>query len=162
MAIKAALIDLDGTLIDTRPIEALRTSRNWRSCVSNMHKTKTFDGVTSLLTNLSSRSVKIAIVTTSVSYYALAMLKHHNLHYDQLIAYHDAKPKPAPDSFQLALNRFGISCDESIGLGDGSPDLFGLQAAGIVAVGAGWSPSLYIGDAWDQVIQTPAEFLNLF
>jgi len=161
MPIRIALIDLDGTLVDTRAIDALRAARNWKGCVASLSKTAVFDGIEKLLADLVSNKIKIAVVTTSVSFYASAVLKHHKLPCDCLVAYHDARPKPAPDPFLKALSHFNFHASEAVGLGDGSPDLYGLQAARIRAIGAGWSPTIFEPEKWDVVAAAPDQILTL-
>lgn len=158
---KALLIDLDGTLIDTSAIEALRQARKWRDCVANFGSTACFEGLHTALQQLTAAGTKIAVVTTSVSYYAQAALRHHNIPHHALVSYHDARPKPAPDPYLKAASLLGIDTAECIGVGDGEPDLHSLKSAGIKALGAGWSPSLVFPDKWDAILSTPADLVSL-
>jgi beta-phosphoglucomutase-like phosphatase (HAD superfamily) len=85
------------------------------------------------------------------------MCRHHGFEHDALVCYHDAKPKPAPDSFLFALKRFGLQTDEAIGVGDDLPDSLALEAAHIRAFGAGWSPVLNPESKWERVLGSPSE-----
>lgn len=87
-------------------------------------------------------------------------MRHHSLPYDTLIAYHDAPIKPLPASVLLALDRLGIEKCAAIGVGDNENDCLAYHAAGISALGAGWSP--YLKDAeWDATVPKP-DFLPEF
>ena len=82
-------------------MRALRKARDFKGAVAKKHDTELFPGVRELLEGIATRGIAVAVVTTSVSYYASAILKHHAIDYDALIAYHDARPKPAPDGVLL-------------------------------------------------------------
>jgi HAD superfamily hydrolase (TIGR01509 family) len=129
--------------------------------VANLRDPIPFDGITTAIAALRKRGLQIGIVTTSVSYYAEALCRHHKFQYDTLVCYHDAKPKPAPDSFLLALKRFQLDPSQAIGIGDDLPDSLALAAAGIRAFGAGWSPILNPESEWEKVLSSPGRIERL-
>lgn len=155
----AVILDLDDTLVDTRELRGLRERRDWKRAVRSMHQTKVFPGVRELLTSLSERGTPWAIVTTSVSYYAGALLRHHDLGTPPLVAYHDARPKPHPACVLKALEHLEMEPGQAVGLGDHRHDHTAYSACGVLSLGAGWSPMLDGAD-WDSVLSTPAELLE--
>jgi HAD superfamily hydrolase (TIGR01549 family) len=157
----AVIFDLDDTLIDTSALRAARAARppEWKAIIKRLDETRLFPGVRELLKGLQARRIPIAIVTTSVSYYADAALRHHGINYHARVAYHDATPKPAPDSILLALKKLNVSARETIGVGDAEKDRLAYQAAGVLAIGAAWSPIFQIGP-WGGIAQAPAEVLS--
>lgn len=157
---KAVVFDLDDTLIDTSLLRVYRDSRRWKDAVREVGRTTLFDGVRETIQALDNRHIPWAVVTTSVSFYANAVLSHHNLKAKVLVAYHDATPKPSPAPIHLALQRLGIEPDDVVGIGDNAADLNSYRAAGLVAVGAGWSPMITPLD-WDAVLSSPRDLLVL-
>jgi len=159
MNIGGILFDLDGTLVNTSKLDALRSKKDWKGCVAALNKTVLYDGISDLLHRASDKSVRIGIVTTSVSYYAEAVLHHHRLKYDVLVAYHDAKPKPAPDPYLLATKKLGLTTDIVIGIGDATDDAISLKAAKIIAIGAGWNSLLRHHESWNKIAAHPSDII---
>jgi HAD superfamily hydrolase (TIGR01549 family) len=162
MTVKAVLFDLDGTLVDTSTLEHLRKARKWKDCVAKCGSTSCFPAISEVLTRLREEDVKIGIVTTSVSFYAERLCGHHGIKYDTLVAWHDVRrQKPAPDPFLKVLERLNVSAREAVGVGDDAPDATALNAAGIPALGAGWSPVLQRGAGWSRILEAPEQLLTL-
>ena len=164
MTAKCALIlDLDDTLVDTGCLAVLRNERAWKECVRRIGETSVFPGLREVLDELRARRVSVGIVTASVSYYARAVLKHHGIASDALVAFHDCSPrKPHPAPIQLCLKLISASPDEAAGLGDADIDATAYRAAGVISLGAGWSPSVNHAQGWDAVLGEPHELLNYF
>src|SRR6266567_710468 len=114
MRIKGFILDLDGTIVDSSCLDALRDRRRWKECVAGLHGTACFGDLQEVLLQLASKRVAIGIVTSSVSFYAEAMLKHHRIPYDALIAYHDARPhKPHPAPVMACLRKLSIKPEDA-------------------------------------------------
>lgn len=160
--IEGILFDLDGTLLDSSKIEYLRDKRKWKDCVVNIHQTNVFEGIHDLLSHIKALNIKIGIVTSSVSFYAEAMLKFYKLPYDNLVAYHDVqKRKPHPEPYiractNLFLNQFNV-----VGVGDKIDDALSLSGANIVSIGAGWSNSFQQHSKWNHIINHPLELKEI-
>lgn len=157
---RAVLFDLDDTLVDTRELAQLRESRQWKQAVRQVAVTRLFAGIQATLAELDCRAIRWGVVTTSVSYYANAVLAHHGLDPAVVVAFHDATPKPSPASVTLALTRLSVRAECAIGIGDSEKDLSAYRSAGMLAVGAAWSATL-APVAWDVRIGTPSELLAL-
>ena len=157
---RLVVFDLDDTLVRTDMLRPLREARNWRDAVRRISDTVLFDGVAQLLEGLAERDIAWGIVTTSVSYYASAILAHHGLQAPALVAYHDAPPKPSPAGIHLMSQRLGIDLTDAIGVGDALTDLMAYRAAGLRSVGALWSPTLAAGE-WDYTAADPLAVLEI-
>ena len=156
------LFDLDGTLMDTSGIASVRQARQWKECVRRMRETTIYPGIADLLTTIRQQGGKIGVVTTSVSFYAEAALRHHKLPYDTLVAYHDVKnTKPAPDCYLLALQRLAGIPQNAVGVGDDEVDANSLRAANLRSIGAGWNPQYHSEAQWDGVAQQPRDVMTL-
>lgn len=160
MSCRGLIVDLDDTLVDTRVLRPLREARRWKEAVSRVAETRAFIDVVDAFSALTHAGIPWSVVTTSVSYYAEAVLKQHGLERTHLIAYHDAPPKPRPEGVALALSRMGLEPGEVIGVGDSDIDIRAYRAARVRAFGASWSPTLVAGD-WDGILAHPTELLEL-
>lgn len=155
------LFDLDGTLMDTSGIASVRKARQWKECVRRIGETILYSGVADVLATIRQQGDKIGVVTTSVSFYAEAALRHHKLPYDTLVAYHDVRiTKPAPDCYLLALERLAGTPQSAAGIGDDAVDATSLRAAGLWSIAAGWNPQHHSTALWDEVAQQPRDVLT--
>ncbi len=152
--------DLDDTLVDTSALRELRAKREWREAVRRRSETCLFDGVAALLRTLQKNEIRTAVVTTSVSYYAEAILEHHKITYDALVAYHDAPRKPSPEPVLLALKKLGAEPKHAAGIGESDSDRVAYRAAGTYSIGASWSPVFVVG-AWDAEAVHPSVVIQL-
>ena len=158
----AAILDLDGTLIDTSAIQELRDAREWRACVSNAHRTRLYAGVIELVHSLSNAGIAIAVCTSSVSFYAHALLEHHGINPSVTVCYHDTKRhKPHPDPVLLAMKQLGVAASRAIGVGDRTEDAEAYRTAGVQCVGAGWNPVLERSAHWDAVASSAVELAEI-
>lgn len=152
------IIDLDGTIIDTELIERYREARKWKECVARKHWTQPFPGVAKALEELSERGYRIAVVTSSVSYYASAMLQQHSITYDTLVAYHDTKlHKPQPEPLREALRLWSSEAGCTVNIGDSEADRAAGRAANIKSFAAAWNPNCDVRGRWDAILNDPAE-----
>ena len=158
---EAVIFDLDDTLVDTSMLRAHREARRWPEAKAGVVNTKMFDGVGEMLAELTARGVHVAIVTTSPTPYARVVLEHHRIAYDVMVAYHDAKPKPAPDPCLKAMQLLKVTATGTIGVGDALKDAVSYRAAGIRAYAAGWSPATVFDALWDGRFMVPADLLAL-
>lgn len=158
----AFILDLDGTIVDSSCLDGLRERRQWKACVAGLHETACFGDLQAVLRQVSAKGVLIGIVTSSVSFYAERMLKHHAVPYNALIAYHDARPhKPHPAPVLACLRRLSIPPEQAIGVGDAADDCAAYLAAGISSLGAGWSDKLAREAGWHRILMSPADLLDL-
>jgi phosphoglycolate phosphatase-like HAD superfamily hydrolase len=156
---RGVILDLDGTVIDTTGIQALREARNWRACVRQADKTTVFPGMQDMLSTLVAAGVRLGLCTSAVSFYASALLDHHEIDaFDAMICFHDAKPsKPHPAPIVASLAKLQILGADAIGVGDSLVDAMAYRAAGVYSIGAGWNPALDRNAGWDLIAKTPSE-----
>ena len=156
---RGVIFDLDDTLVDTRPTRPYRERRRWRDAVAAVRSTQIFDGVEDLLDSMEQLGIPWAIVTTSVSYYAEAVIRHHQFKPGHLVAHHDAPRKPHPAGVHLAAESIGLAISEAVGVGNAVTDLQAYRRAGMPALAAAWSPELEPGD-WDADLASPSSLLD--
>ena len=158
----AVILDLDGTVIDTSAIQDLRDSRAWKACVSNAHRTRPYEGIVEFIGSLSVAGIAVAVCTSSVSYYASALLTQHGIKPSMTVCYHDTqRHKPLPDPVLLVLQRLGTAASRVIGVGDRSEDAEAYRSAGVYCVGAGWNPLLEQSAPWDVVAGSTEELARI-
>ena len=161
MQTDAILLNLDGTIIDSTAIAALRDEGQWRDCTANIHTTRCFPYVERVLSRLNEKGVRVGVVTSSVTSYAERVLKHHRIRADALIAYHDVRPhKPHPAPVLACLRQLKMEPESAVGIGDTADDCEAYLAAGIRALGAGWNEDCNRAANWHAVLTTPVHLLD--
>ena len=100
-----------------------------------------FPGIAQMLLAQELRGRRWGVVTNKPSFLTDPLMRELAL-YDRaacvISADHVPKPKPAPDSLNLALQRIGVSADRTIYVGDDLRDIEAAQAAGMRSIAAGW------------------------
>lgn len=161
MPIDAILFNLDGTIVDSAALDVLREEGHWQECVANITATRCFPYVERVLTRLRENRIRVGVVTSSVTFYAERMLRHHAIPCDALIAYHDARPhKPHPAPVAACLRRLSVAPERAIGVGDSVEDCEAYVAAGVTSLGAGWNENLIRTANWHGIVATPAHLLD--
>jgi len=161
----AVIFDLDDTLADTAELLSLRKAKKWKQCVGQLSRTHLYPGLIDAITKLRDSGIRVGIVTTSVSYYAETVLRHHNIPYDALVAYHDCpwnKQKPDPAPVNLCIEKLKCRTEGSLGIGDSAIDAQAYVGAGIAAWGAGWSSRFEREAEWAEIIETPEPIMSFF
>jgi beta-phosphoglucomutase-like phosphatase (HAD superfamily) len=163
MVIKSVLFDLDGTLVDTSSISSLRAQRRWRECVKEFSKTTLYPGIVDLFGYLKPQDIGIGVVTSSVSFYALELMRFHGLTADIIIAWHDtSNHKPFPEPYLKAVEKMGGNPSSIVGVGDLEEDAMSLSRAGVaLPIGAGWSSTFQASSMWKQVVSSPMDISKI-
>lgn len=145
--IKVIILDLDDTLIDTKALEPLRKTRNWKSVSNYLIDCKVYDEVLGLLNAARSFGIKIAIFTNSPSNYVNTLLRHFGISVDLVIAFHDVQNhKPAPEGVFKVINYFQVSNEEVIYIGDSDLDRLSAENAGVEFFAVEWGNVGHIDD----------------
>lgn len=113
---------------------------------SNFIGSKLFPGIRSLISNLQQNGFKIGVVTNKTLEFARLVLDKVDLlsTVDCLVAADMVpKPKPAPDSVLLAMEKLQVNSKECIFVGDAEQDIIAGNSAGVRTVAALFG---YIGD----------------
>ena len=143
MGLKAFVFDLDMTLVDSSALESWRRSGHWAHVRSNLHLVRPFLFADvpphSLPGRLRSLGYKVGIVTSSVRWYAEAVLKLFGVPYDALIAYEDTeRHKPDPQPIEAALAALGVAANQGAYVGDAAIDIEASYHANVLSIGAAW------------------------
>ncbi len=113
------IFDFDLTLVDTQPVEELRTARQWRSVMARLPERKVYDGVHELLRDLDSCGQTLAIVTKSPDMVARHFVKQYQWPIRMVLGYHQvSRRKPDPEALLVAMQRAGAEPDETLHVGD--------------------------------------------
>jgi len=136
---RCLILDLDQTLIESQCIEHLRKSRQWSLVYQKISTKLAYEGIDEVLSMVKNKGIKISIVTSSPSSYALRVVRHFGWEFDAMVCYHDTtlhKPHPVP--FIEVASRLKISEGDCWAVGDHPNDIIAAKKAGMYSVGALW------------------------
>ena len=138
--IKCLILDLDGTLIDTSPLDGLRENGRWHDIDAALHLCRPYEAVVDVLNTSRALGLKVAVFTNSPSNYAQKVLKYFDIAIDYLVAYHDVrKHKPHGDGVQRILDRFQLTANEVVYLGNAEEDFAAATAAKVEYFSVDWA-----------------------
>jgi HAD superfamily hydrolase (TIGR01509 family) len=182
-SLAAVVFDLDGTLVDTRHVNAQAhgashaafslvdqltgrvpldaASRVYHDRLAELaHRLRPFEGVPELLERL---PVPAAVVTGATREAAEIVLGATGLrgHFDVVVSADDVeRPKPDPEGLHLACERLGVAPERVAYVGDLTGDVAAAHACGAVAVGAAWAQHAAVAGA-DHVLRRPEQLLDV-
>lgn len=139
VATRAVLLDLDGTVIDSRALDGVRAAARqgggWQPVYARLGDTTLADGFLQLLCELAGTG-QVGVVTSAPRPYAERLLEHHGLALPVIVAYHDCPSlKPDPSPLLLAATRLGVRPSECVYVGDEPADEQAAGRAGMAFVG---------------------------
>ena len=163
------IFDLDMTLVDSSALESWRRMQFWAHVKTNLGQVKPFVKGSfpahELPARLQAEGHKVAVVTSSPRWYAVALTKQFNIPYDALVAYEDTeqhKPDPAP--LLKALELVGAKADDAGHVGDQPTDVEASFHAKVVSIGAAWGVQNFdslSSSAPDLLFHKPSSLLKL-
>jgi len=160
------LFDLDMTLVDTSALEALRSSKKWKSIKKSLNLTNVYPGILMLLEHLR-KEYSVVVVTSSPRGYAEAILNYHELKITNIIAYHDTKNhKPDPEPLIKAIKKYSDDYAKVLHIGDEIVDIQAAYKAKVyksyLALWGGIDPkNLSDIKIPYQTVETPQQLLEL-
>lgn len=104
-----------------------------------LEKTKPFPGMEELVRDLRSKGIRLAIFSNKLNDYICGLAK--KLYPDMFeipLGVGAIASKPAPDGVFMILDKFGVSADETVFVGDSEIDFETAKNAGVRAVGVSW------------------------
>jgi len=159
MRIRAALLDMDGTVFDSRIDwlalrEKIELPWDGRPILAQLRDTPTdvrvkglallheaeregaedgelIPGTHELLESLRRHSVRCALITNNSRSSAETVLDRYRLSFDLVLTRDDGAAKPDPEIFGRALAELQVDPDEAVAIGDAHLDLIAAQRAGI-------------------------------
>jgi HAD superfamily hydrolase (TIGR01549 family) len=137
--LRGIVFDLDLTLIDSGPAEALRAQRKWASVYELIPRLTPYPGVDELLSFLKKTGIGTAIVTSAPKSYCSRVVDHWGWQIDYMVCYHDTiRKKPHPEPILRFLELSGLEPTEVISVGDDPGDVVMAMKAGVRVIGASW------------------------
>lgn len=140
------VFDLDNTLANTETVREIRDRGAYAELNSqSLSAVRAYKPVLSLLRNLKSEGVLLAVVTNSGRTYANIILNHLGLDqfFDVVVTYTDVGVdgmKPSPKGIRLALEKLGVQpSSEILYVGDEANDFIAAYHAGVTPVLPTWA-----------------------
>ncbi len=133
------IFDFDLTLVDTQPLEALRSARRWKSVMARLSELDVYAGIHELIWELDAVDEALAIVTKSPDMVPRYFVKQHKWPIEIVLGYHQVKRhKPDPEALLLAMRQAGADSVNTFHVGDQPEDTEASRMASVTAIGAGW------------------------
>ena len=128
--------------------------------------TRPYDGIMELLEGLSSRGLKMAVVSNKIQKDTEQLRELYFSRYiDVAIGRRDdVAPKPAPDMAQAACELLGVQPASCCYVGDSEPDVQLARNAGCMSVGCTWgfrSCDVLAAENPDYLIEHPLQLLDI-
>lgn len=157
---KCVIFDLDQTLVDSSLSEPYRNARDWKNAVSCIENFVLYNNMQSVFEYIRENGIKLAIVSSSVSYYVKSVISHFRINADCVIAYHDVtRKKPDPEGMRKVLSSLNVSPDETIAIGDSDFDIIASKSANIFSIGCLWGGGRFIMSNPDVIISDPKDII---
>jgi HAD superfamily hydrolase (TIGR01509 family) len=174
MTLKAALFDLDGTLLEQGlDFEAIRAEIGLPPVVPILETmyalpadarrrafaildrreseaaaaSRVMPGARELLDQLRRRRIRIGILTRNSRVSVDTACRRHGLAFDAVVTREDLRPKPAPDGLHHLMDLFGATADETVMIGDYRYDIEAGRAAGVRTLAIATAPKSWAKDA---------------
>ena len=131
-----------------------------------MDRTHPYDGIPELLSTLSERGYRMAIVSNKVDE-AVKALAAHFFGDTITVAIGNSdriKRKPAPDTVYAALEELGVPAEDAVYVGDSEVDLLTARAAGLPCITVLWGfreKEFLIREGADCMVERPEEILQV-
>lgn len=167
---RAAIFDLDETLLDSSALAEARKRREWKRVFPRLDLVGEFEvgakepAVASLPEEARKRGLAVGLLTQSPKRYAEELARRFGIGVQKMVSGSAGLPeKPDPSGLIGLARALAVAPRECVYLGDGAEDFGAAAAAGAVSVGACWSGQT--PQAWrhgwpDIAIERPSRFLE--
>lgn len=133
------IFDFDLTLVNTQPVQKLRTQRKWKEVMAQAGELEVYSGINELLKELVAGNQTLAIVTNSPDMIPHHFIRQYEWPIEIVLGYHQvSRKKPDPEGILLAMKMAGANPDNTFHVGDQPEDTQASRAANVTAIGAGW------------------------
>jgi HAD superfamily hydrolase (TIGR01549 family) len=169
--IRAAIFDLDDTLLDSRALFEARERRDWGVVMARLDSVVPFEvaegqpTITSLPKAARDLGLTVGVFTHSPEPYADALLRRHKIKVDEMVTGSDRlPPKPDPTGLITVARALQIDPVECIYVGDSAADFGAAAAAGMTSIGVCWDQG--IPESWrhswpDIALDRPSRLLEV-
>lgn len=168
--IRAAIFDLDDTLLNSRALFEARERRDWGVVMAGLDSVVPFEvadgqpAITSLPKAARDRGLAVGVFTHSPEPYADALLRRHKIKVDEMVTGSDRlPPKPDPTGLITVARALQIDPAECVYIGDSVADFGAAAAAGMTSIGVCWDQR--IPESWrhgwpDIAVDRPSRLLE--
>lgn len=123
---------------------------------NSTNKTRPYDDIEDMLTQLKSNGIKLAVASNKPHNFSVSIVEHFfGNTFDTILGNAPERPKkPSPEIIYDIMKIAGVSADETIMVGDSDVDIITAKNAGIKSIGCVWG---YRGKA--ELQQAGADFI---